>query len=141
MDDHGVALARGAERPANGFRACGAAGHRHDLRRRLRVDAEPARAPLVGMLGHRDHDPLDAGRPPQGVQAPLVQRPAGELDQRLGTAGAQTLVFTYNVRWDGDTPNVANRGITQFSAPFKAVGPTTDAGAVTAVWTTTEATP
>lgn len=57
-------------------------------------------------------------------------------------AGAQTLVFTYNVRFDGDTPNVTNRGIVPQTLPFKAVGATTDAGAITAVWTTTtEATP
>lgn len=56
-------------------------------------------------------------------------------------AGAQTLVVTYNVRFDGDTPNITGRGIVQQNLPFKAVGATTDAGAITAVWTTTESTP
>lgn len=68
----------------------------------------------------------------QGTEAALVATFA---------AGAQSLAVTYNVRFDGDTPNVANRGIAQYSAPFKAVGASSDGGAVTAVWTTSESTP
>lgn len=57
------------------------------------------------------------------------------------TSGSQSLAITTNVRYDGDTPNVTNRGITQLTLPVKCVGPTTDASAITAVFTSSEATP
>lgn len=56
-------------------------------------------------------------------------------------AGAQTLVFTMNVRFDGETPNVTGMETLKFTMPWKCVGASTDAGAVTAVFTTTESTP
>lgn len=56
-------------------------------------------------------------------------------------AGTQTLIITTNARWDGETPNVKDRGIIQLSLPFKCVGATTDAGAITAVYSSSEATP
>lgn len=56
-------------------------------------------------------------------------------------AGAQTLVTTMNVRYDGDTPKVADRKVLKQQVPFVCVGPSSDAGAITSVLTTTEATP
>lgn len=56
-------------------------------------------------------------------------------------AGSQSLAITLNVRYDGETPNVADRGLTMLGMPFKAVGASTDAGAITAVWSSSEATP
>lgn len=47
------------------------------------------------------------------------------------TKGARSLTATCNVRFDGTTPNVGDRGIVQQSLPFTCVGPTTDAGALT----------
>lgn len=47
------------------------------------------------------------------------------------TKGARSLTATCNVRFDGTTPNVADRGIIQQELPFVCVGPTTDAGALT----------
>ena len=47
------------------------------------------------------------------------------------TKGARSLTATCNVRFDGTTPNVADRGVIQQELPFVCVGPTTDAGAIT----------
>lgn len=49
------------------------------------------------------------------------------------TAGANTTTITMNVRYDGTTPNVAGRGILTQPLPFKAIGATTDASAITVV--------
>jgi hypothetical protein len=56
-------------------------------------------------------------------------------------SGAQTLVTTCNVRFDGTTPTVCGTDIIPLSLPFKAVGASTDAGAITSVFTTTESSP
>ena len=56
-------------------------------------------------------------------------------------AGAQTLVATMNVRYDDANATVEGRKMLKQVVPFVAVGPTTDAGAITSVFTTTEATP
>lgn len=48
------------------------------------------------------------------------------------TSGTDTLTITENVRFDGESPKVASKGIITQKVPFKADG-TTDAGAVTAV--------
>lgn len=45
--------------------------------------------------------------------------------------GTKSMVWTYNVRFDGNTPNVGDRGIIPQELPFVAVGPSTDAGALT----------
>lgn len=56
-------------------------------------------------------------------------------------AGAQTLVTTLNVRYDDANPNVEGKDVLKTKIPFVAVGPTSDAGAITSVFTTTEAAP
>ena len=58
------------------------------------------------------------------------------------SAGASASVtITTNVRWDGSTPEVSGRGVVELKAPFKCVGASTDAGAITAVMINTDATP
>jgi len=58
------------------------------------------------------------------------------------TAGAAaSLTITTNVRFDGSTPEVDGRGILSLSAPFKCVGSSTDASAITAVLINSDATP
>jgi len=57
------------------------------------------------------------------------------------TAGAQTLVTTMNVRYDDANPMVKDRKILKLQIPYVAVGPASDAGAITSVLTTTEVTP
>lgn len=58
------------------------------------------------------------------------------------TAGASASVtITTNVRWDGSTPEVDGRGVVELKAPFKCVGSTTDASAITAVMVNTDSTP
>ena len=51
------------------------------------------------------------------------------------TAGGFSLVITTNVFYTGKKPEVGGRGIVQQNLPMKCVGPTTDAGAITAVLT------
>lgn len=55
------------------------------------------------------------------------------------TAG-ETLTLTMNIRHDGDTPVVKDRGIVPLSVPFKCNG-TTDAAAFNMAYVTTDATP
>lgn len=52
------------------------------------------------------------------------------------TKGTASLTITQNVRFDGETPKVGGRGITELSLPFKAVASssTNDATAITAVY-------
>jgi len=58
------------------------------------------------------------------------------------TAGASaSLTTTMNVRFDGSTPEVDGRGIVALSAPFKCIGATTDAAAITAVLVSNDTTP
>ena len=58
------------------------------------------------------------------------------------SAGASASVtITTNVRWDGSTPEVSDRGVVEMKAPFKCLGPSTDAGAITAVMINTDSTP
>lgn len=45
--------------------------------------------------------------------------------------GTKSMVWTYNVRFDGETPNVGDRGVIPQALPFVALGPSTDAGALT----------
>lgn len=55
-------------------------------------------------------------------------------------AGANSLVLTYNARFDGETPVVAGPKVLELPLAFKAVGASTDAGALTAVLTNDDAT-
>jgi hypothetical protein len=57
------------------------------------------------------------------------------------TSGSKSLVITTNVRFDGQTPGASGRGILTQSIPCVCIAPTTDASAITAVYTTTDATP
>lgn len=58
------------------------------------------------------------------------------------SAGASaSLTTTMNVRFDGATPEVDGRGIVQLSAPYKCIGSTTDASAITAVLISNDTTP
>jgi hypothetical protein len=56
------------------------------------------------------------------------------------TAGTNTITITMNCRYDGETPNVPGRELLEQRLPFKAIGATTDASAITAVIFNTEAT-
>jgi len=53
--------------------------------------------------------------------------------------GANSIVSTMNVRYDGTTPSLDGAGIVKISQPFKALG-TTDAAAITTVITNVDAT-
>jgi hypothetical protein len=57
------------------------------------------------------------------------------------TSGAKSLVITANVRFDGQTPGGTGRAILTQSIPLVCIAPTTDASAITAVYTTTDAAP
>lgn len=45
--------------------------------------------------------------------------------------GTKSILFTTNVRFDGETPQVGGRGIVGQTLPFVCVGASTDAGAIT----------
>ncbi len=51
------------------------------------------------------------------------------------TRGSSTIVITMNVKFNGTTPNVSDRGVLAQELPFMCVGPTTDASAITVVYT------
>lgn len=57
------------------------------------------------------------------------------------TRGSDAIAITINCRFDGVPPAVNSRDLLQVEIPFKCVGATTDAGAITAVITSSEATP
>lgn len=59
----------------------------------------------------------------------------------ISAGSSASLVVTTNVRYDGSTPELAGRGVTELKVPFKCVGSSTDASAITAVYTSTDATP
>ena len=59
----------------------------------------------------------------------------------IDAGSAAKCVITTNVRYDGSTPEVQGRGVTELKVPFKCLGPSTDAGAITAVLTNSDATP
>lgn len=56
-------------------------------------------------------------------------------------SGADSVTITTNVRFDGSTPNVAGREILSQSLPFKCVGSSTDASAITVALVNADATP
>lgn len=51
------------------------------------------------------------------------------------TRGASTIVITTNVKFNGETPNVDGRSVVAQNLPFMCVGSTTDASAITVVYT------
>lgn len=57
------------------------------------------------------------------------------------TSGADSVTITTNIRVDGSTPQVGGREILTQSLPFKCVGSSTDASAITAVLVNSDATP
>lgn len=57
------------------------------------------------------------------------------------TAGAQSIVTTMNAHYQGTTPDIKGTEIGLIELPFTATGPTSDAGGITTVYTTTESTP
>lgn len=59
----------------------------------------------------------------------------------IDAGSAAKCVITTNVRYDGSTPEVQGRGVTELKMPFKCLGPSTDADAITAVLTNSDATP
>ena len=59
----------------------------------------------------------------------------------IDAGSAAKCVITTNVRYDGSSPTVEGRGLTQLKVPVKCVGASTDAGAITAVLTNSDATP
>lgn len=59
----------------------------------------------------------------------------------IDAGSAAKCVITTNVRYDGSTPELNGRGLTQLKVPVKCVGASTDAGAITAVLTNSDATP
>lgn len=63
------------------------------------------------------------------------------LVSTISAGASASLTTTMNVRFDGATPEVDGRGIVQLSAPYKCIGSTTDASAITAVLISNDATP
>lgn len=63
------------------------------------------------------------------------------LVSTISAGASASLTTTMNVRFDGSTPEVDGRGIVQLSAPFKCIGTTTDASAITAVLVSNDTTP
>lgn len=59
----------------------------------------------------------------------------------IDAGAAAKCVITTNVRYDGSTPEVNGRGVVELKMPFKCVGASTDAGAITAVLTNSDSTP
>lgn len=58
------------------------------------------------------------------------------------TSGTNTLVITMNVRFDGETPTIGSPDdLVALQMGFKAVSPTSDAAAITAVLTNSDSTP
>lgn len=63
------------------------------------------------------------------------------LVSTISAGASASLTTTMNVRFDGATPEVDGRGIVQLSAPYKCIGSTTDASAITAVLISNDTTP
>lgn len=63
------------------------------------------------------------------------------LVSTISAGASASLTTTMNVRFDGATPEVDGRGIVQLSAPYKCIGTTTDASAITAVLISNDTTP
>lgn len=63
------------------------------------------------------------------------------LVSTISAGASASLTTTMNVRFDGATPEVDGRGIVQLSAPYKCIGSSTDASAITAVLINGDTTP
>lgn len=63
------------------------------------------------------------------------------LVSTISAGASASLTTTMNVRFDGSTPEVDGRGIVQLSAPYKCIGTSTDASAITAVLINGDTTP
>lgn len=63
------------------------------------------------------------------------------LVSTISAGASASLTTTMNVRFDGSTPEVDGRGIVQLSAPYKCIGTSTDASAITAVLISNDTTP
>lgn len=63
------------------------------------------------------------------------------LVSTISAGASASLTTTMNVRFDGSTPEVDGRGVVQLSAPYKCIGTTTDASAITAVLISNDTTP
>jgi hypothetical protein len=70
----------------------------------------------------------------------FVKETEHSLAVRFTASGGEYVDLTMNVRLDGETPVVKDRGIVPLSIPFKAVG-TTDAAALAVTYVTTDSTP
>jgi len=62
------------------------------------------------------------------------------LELTFNAGASSQLVITCNVRFDGETPNVEGHELLELSQPFVCVHSSSDASAITAVLTTSEAT-
>lgn len=63
------------------------------------------------------------------------------LVSTISAGASASLTTTMNVRFDGATPEVDGKGIVQLSAPYKCIGTSTDASAITAVLISNDTTP
>ena len=63
------------------------------------------------------------------------------LVSTISAGASASLTPPMTVRFDGATPEVDGRGIVQLSAPYKCIGTTTDAPAITAVLISNDTTP
>lgn len=63
------------------------------------------------------------------------------LVSTISAGASASLTTTMNVRFDGATPEVDGKGIVQLSAPYKCIGTSTDATAITAVLISNDTTP
>ncbi len=57
------------------------------------------------------------------------------------SVAAQRVAFTMNARYDGKTPTISGTELTELELPYVCVGTSTDASALTAVYTSSESTP
>lgn len=97
--------------------------------------SEPLEASLRDYSGSLIADFLDLtayNRFVSGTEAALVL---------TFTRGTDIIAITTNVRFDGSSPTVEGTDILEQSLDFKCVGASTDAGAITVVVTSSEATP
>lgn len=91
--------------------------------------AEPLGPELRMYTGELDlefNDPTQYNRFRNGTEAAIVT---------TFRSGAKSLALTYNARFDGDTPQVGGREVVGQGVKFKAVGSSTDASALTMVYT------
>jgi hypothetical protein len=107
---------------------------------RYRLGSNTSREPL--QVGLRDYTGTistdfasltDYNRYVNATQAALVV-----AFNNAPSGGSQTLTFTYNVQFVGETPNVGGFDLLEQPLPFRAISSTSDAAAVTAVLVNSE---